>query len=139
MTISARDIIVKSFRKIGIGAYGETLQSYDMNAGLEALNTLLKSWSGRSLLTTAQVQESFPLIGGVATYTIGPSVLAPNFITVKPIKICSAFIRDQTGNDYNVNVISREEYNDFDVNACCYVLLQIKKALMLIIKSICSK
>jgi len=117
MAITARDIIVQALRKLGIGTPGETLAADEMNACLDALNVMLKSWSGRSLLTTAQVQESFPLVGGLATYTIGPAVIAPNFITVKPITVCSGFIRDQNNTDYPIGLISREEYNSFDTKS----------------------
>src|SRR5271157_1968059 len=113
MSITARDIITQALRKLGIGTPGEVLSADEMNSGLDALNVMLKSWSGRSLLTTAQLQESFALIGGLPTYTIGPSVVSPNFITVKPITVCSGFIRDQSNTDYPVGLISREEYNAF--------------------------
>jgi hypothetical protein len=115
MSITARDIIVQALRKIGVGSLGEVLAADEMNACLDALNVLLKSWSGRRLLTTAAIQESFALVGGTAAYTIGASVIAPNFITQKPIRILDGcFIRDQNGSDYPLNVISRELYNSYD-------------------------
>ena len=126
MSITARDIIVQALRKLGIGTPGETLAADEMNACLDALNVMLKSWSGRSLLTTAQVEEGFPLNGGYASYQIGvgswqsgfgASPTALGFNTVKPITICSSFIRDQNKTDYPISLISREEYNAFDTKS----------------------
>ena len=124
MSITARDIIVQALRKIGVGSLGEVLAADEMNACLDALNVLLKSWSGRRLLTTAAIQESFPLNGGYASYNIGlgtwqsgpgANLTALGFATAKPIRILDGcFIRDQNGSDYPLNVISRELYNSYD-------------------------
>ena len=116
-TVKARDLIIQSARKIGVGTPGEVMSAEEMNTWLDAMNVLLKSWSGRSLLTTAQTQESFALTGGKAVYTLGAAAGSPDVTTVKPIRIISAFVRDQNNTDYPVNIISREEYNAFDTKS----------------------
>jgi len=112
-TTTALDIIKKALQKIGVGAEGENLSFEAANDGLDALNDYLSLLGVRGLLTTAQIQESFALSANISTYTIGPFVLAPNFITAKPITLCGGFIRDANGNDTGLDVISREEYNSF--------------------------
>jgi hypothetical protein len=109
MTITATDIITQALRKLGVFEPSAA----DLSRGLDALNVMLKSWSGRSLLTTAEVQESFVLTGGKASYTLGAAAGTPDFTTVKPISISSGFIRDQNNTDYPISIISREEYNSF--------------------------
>lgn len=112
---TAQDIIVEALLDLGIVAEGETPTSAQMNSGFNKLNIMLDSWAARNLLTTAETEESFSLVGGIGTYTIGPSVAAPNFITGKPLQILSAYIHDGYGNDTPVNIITREEYNLFEL------------------------
>lgn len=112
---TVREIISKSYKLIGVGGEGETLSSEMMNDGLDSLNMLLGMWGGRRLLTTAEIAESLVLTGLQASYLIGvDSVALPTDLdTVKPIRIKSAFIRDSSGNDYDVKIITRDEYNSF--------------------------
>jgi hypothetical protein len=110
--LTARDFITKAYKKIGVGAEGEPLTAEQMNDGLDEINLLINSLSGRGLLTTAQIGESFPLIALQAAYTIG---IGANFNTSTPFTIISAFVRDGSGYDYPVDIFSREEYNAFPV------------------------
>ena len=114
-TTTALDLITKSLGLLGIGAEGETLTAQQANDALDSLNNFLALLGVRSLLTSAQIQESFPLVANLARYTIGPSVTAPNFIAEMPQKVVSGFIRDDNGNDTFLNIISREEYNSFSL------------------------
>ena len=112
-TTTAQDIITKALGLLVIGAEGEPLTTQQLSDGLDSLNNFLSLLGARSLLTTAQVQESFPLVGGTASYTIGLSAIAPNFTTTMPLQVMSGFIRDQNNNDTGLDVISREEYNAY--------------------------
>lgn len=88
---TARDLISASLRKLGVLAKGETMLSEDANDGLIALNGLLSSWSVDRLITYALTQESFPLVIGTGSYSMGASGA---FNTVRPIKVIEAFTRD---------------------------------------------
>jgi hypothetical protein len=112
-TFTALDLINKALQKVGILAEGETATAPQANDAFDALNNMLDSWAGRSLLTQAQIRESFPLTAWQSTYSIGPSVLAPNFITSKPIEIVSAFVRDNLNLDSVIDIVSRQVYDSY--------------------------
>ena len=107
---TAQDYITKAFVKIGVGAMGEPLTAQMLSDALDSLNAMLDSWSGRSLLTSAQIRESFPLVAFQTTYTIG---IGGTFNTTKPFEIASAFIRDLNGLDYPVDPVSRGLYDGY--------------------------
>lgn len=113
-TTTAYDIIQKALQKIGVLAEGETATAAQMQDGLDALNMLLDSWSGRSLLTSARIRESFALTANQATYTIG---VGAGFNTSKPFEIVDAFVRDGQNIDYPVGVVSRGVYDAYDDKA----------------------
>jgi hypothetical protein len=110
---TVRKIIAKSYKLLGVGGEGETLSSETMNDGLDSLNMLLALWGGRRLMTMAEIKESFNLTAAQVSYTMGVSSLAlvTDFDTVKPNRIISAFIRDLSGNDRDVKIITKNEYN----------------------------
>lgn len=108
--LTAADLIQKALQKIGVIAEGETPSTSQSSDGLDALNLLLDSWAGRSLLTTAKIRENFPLVAGTASYTIG---VGGAFNTSKPFDIDSAFIRDGNNLDYAVDVVTREVYDGY--------------------------
>lgn len=103
------NIIEGAARLIGALNKGENLSADDAADGLVALNDLVASWANDSLLVTARTEETFSLVAGVASYTIGPS---KTFNTARPIVILEAQIRDSGGLDYPVTIISDEEYQD---------------------------
>lgn len=109
-TSTARDLIKKAMQKIGILADGEEPSSSEANDCFDALNLMLESWAGRSLLTSAQIQEGFTLTASQSSYTIGSG---GNFNTTKPFSIESAFIRDSNNTDYPIVVISKDVYNGY--------------------------
>jgi hypothetical protein len=99
---------------IGVLADGEVPTASQANDALDSLNIMLNSWSTQGLITAALIKESLTLTSALGTYTIGPTVTAPNFITSKPFKITSGYIHDASGNDYPLmDIISIEEYNSF--------------------------
>jgi hypothetical protein len=111
--ITARDMITKSLKLLGIGAEGETLTAAMLNDGLDSLNLMLSLWGARNLMTLAEIQENFNLTALQSTYTIGVTSIAlpTDLNTTKPYRICSAFIRDSSAIDSPISLISREEYN----------------------------
>ncbi len=105
---TARDVIKKAMKKIGVLAPGEDPTAAEAVDALDSLNSLLSSWSGDSLITPATVQESFALIASQNSYTIGSGL---NFDTSKPLRVVGAFIRDSSNIDYPVTLLTRNRYN----------------------------
>lgn len=105
---TAQDIITTALQFSRGDNPGDTPSAADLASGLDLLNLMLDSWSGRSLLTLAEIQENFPLVAGTAAYTIGASA---TFNTSMPFSISSAFIRDANYVDYDLDIVSREVFN----------------------------
>jgi len=104
------DLIKRSLRMLGVLGTGITLEPEQANDGLEALNSMLDSWSTDRLHVYEILEEEFPLVSGVQTYTIGPG---GDFDTVRPSRIeggyCSNF-----GSDYTFQIIDVNEWNSIN-------------------------
>jgi hypothetical protein len=104
---TARDIITRALQRVGVLTKGESPSGDEAVDGLTMLNSLLSSWSNDSLLIYARTAESFPLVSGQATYTIGPT---GDFNTTRPLQILTAFTRIGSI-DYDISIISDEAFD----------------------------
>lgn len=105
---TARDIIKRALQQNGVLTKGESPSGDEASDALDTLNAMISSWSNDSLLIYTRTAESFPLVGGKATYTIGTG---GDFNTARPMQIISAFTRlGQT--DYNIEIINGVQYDD---------------------------
>lgn len=98
---TARNIITRALRKNGVLTKNESPSGDEASEALATLNDMISSWSNDSLLIYARQSESFPLVSGQASYTIGSG---GDFNTVRPLQILSAFIR-VSNIDYDINII----------------------------------
>jgi len=104
---TARDIIKRALQLNGALTKGESPSGDEASDGLTALNGLIGSWSNDSLLIYARLSESFPLVSGQATYTIGSG---GDFNTAVPLQILTAFTRIGTL-DYEMAIIPDTAYD----------------------------
>lgn len=105
---TARQIIKRALQRNGVLTKGEEPSAGEASDGLLALNDLIGSWSNDSLLIYARLSESFPLVSGQASYTIGSG---GDFNTARPLQILSAFTRIGS-TDYNIEVINGVTYDE---------------------------
>lgn len=106
---TANDLISRSLRLILVLGQGRrTLTANELSDGLMALNAMVDSFSIDSLMIYQTLEESFPLVVGTASYTIGTG---GTFNTVRPVSITNAFIRDNSNNDYPVELIDNFSYD----------------------------
>lgn len=105
---TALDMITRAMRLIGAIGEGETVTPYDAQTGLDALNSMLDSWSLDELAVYQIQQEQFTLTPSVASYTIGSGGA---FNTVRPVQIRGGFYRDASSNDYPFSVIELNQWN----------------------------
>ncbi len=104
---AARNIIRKSLLEIGALTKTEQPAADEANDALDALNSLIASWSNFSDNIYSRTQETFALTG-VPTFTIG---VGQTFNTVRPIQIIEAYTT--SGDiDYPLIVINQEQYNN---------------------------
>jgi hypothetical protein len=108
---SAYDLIVSTFRLIGVTAVGETPTADEANDALNTANDLLESWSTESLSIWQTDNEVFPLVAGQQIYTIGPGA---NFNTTRPVRISGAFCTVNAV-DFPVEIIGLDDFNDISV------------------------
>jgi hypothetical protein len=109
---SALTIITQALRKMGVYAPSETITDSDAQQGLESLNDMLDGWSNDSLSCFAVLEQSFNLLPGVSSYTIGPG---GDVDKVRPLKIMfgtgTAYLLDMNNDKYPVEVITRDKFN----------------------------
>jgi len=105
--IPALDLITSAMRLNGSLASGETPTAPEANDGLSVLNDMLENWSLENLTVWGSANQSFPMVPGQATYTIGP---AGNFNTTRPVNIEAAY-STFGGVDFPIQLITQEEYN----------------------------
>jgi len=111
MTTTALDIITGAAKLLGVLNKGENLDANDAADGLVSLNDLIASWANDSLLVYTRTEETFSLVGGTASYSIGAG---QTWDTVKPVRILEAQIRDSANLDYAMDIINDEEYQNIN-------------------------
>jgi len=104
------ELLTSSLRAIGVKNPGVTLTAEEVNDAKEILNLMLDTWSAEGLPVYAATIEGLTLTAGAASYTIGATAVAPNFITARPTQILNAFVRDSGGTDYPVEIIGSKQY-----------------------------
>ena len=109
---TALDIITGAYGLLGIYGVGSAIASQDAQLGLSVLNDMLDSWSNESLTTFATLEQSFTLVPGVQSYTIG---VGGTLNMTRPIRILegpgTAYVQDTNGNNYPVEVVPRDKWN----------------------------
>ena len=104
---TALDLITGAAKLIGVLNKGENMAADDAADGLVSLNDMIESWSNNGLLVYARTIETFSLVAGTASYTMGTG---QTWNTTRPIRIISAQIRDGANLDFPVKIINDEEY-----------------------------
>lgn len=103
------DIIKGAMRKIGATMMGEIPSEEETYTCLADLNEMIDAWSADRLMLRSTTSDSFTLIPGQYSYTIGPGAA---FNTAKPINIRQAYIVDGNSIVYELKIVDK-----FDVNA----------------------
>lgn len=106
------DLIKGSLRKIGVLAEGETPSAQMSSDALRSLNMMLDSWNNQNLIVNGVVIESFPLVSGQATYTLGTG---GDFDTTVPIRTDKAFIKLNDGSEYPVKMVDNNYWGNIQV------------------------
>lgn len=110
---TARQTIQDAFESIQIYSPGEICLDADMGRGFVVLNDMLDSWSNEALTTYATILQSVTFIPGQYQYTIGVGAYID---ATRPIRLLdgfgAAFVLDQTGNRYPLDVITEDRWNE---------------------------
>jgi hypothetical protein len=85
-TVTARSLIVGTFRLLGITAQGETPNANELLEAFDRLNEMVDGWSTQRLTMRVVTREQYALVSGQASYTIGPAgtTPTPDWIGARP-------------------------------------------------------
>ncbi len=110
--MTVKDIIRMAMLDIGAIAAGEVPTAQEINDGLAALNFMLSEWNGIDSGIYINREVSKALVIGQASYTVGTG---GDFNVQRPERIEGAFVRDASGNDTPVKILTeRREYDAID-------------------------
>src|SRR3990167_9617090 len=105
---TASSLIFRALQMTGEKARGGSLTSSEKTECLDALNSMMESWSIERLLIYQLLQESFALTASDGSYTIGSGA---DFDTTRPVKIVDpCFIRDSGNDDTPVEIVDADTY-----------------------------
>ena len=114
---TVRDVITEALVMLGVHADGEPLDAVQAAGGLRALNTLIESWQTERLLVYVIDRQTFSLVAGTQTYTLGPGGAwdtTPLYGAgaARPVRIEEANWRDpSTLLELPVHIMSEGEYH----------------------------
>jgi len=104
---TARDIITRAYQVNGVLTKNDALDGDEAQDGLSSLNAMLSSWTNDSLLLYVRESETFPLVSGQSSYTIGTG---GDFDTTRPTQLVTAFTR--IGQiDYDIEITNDISYD----------------------------
>lgn len=114
MAVTGQDIVSGALRLISSLTPGEAINGNEAANALVVLNEMLAAFSMEWGLINATTIESFPLIVGQTSYTIGTG---GNFNTVRPDTLFNQWILDTVaGIRYPLKHLSDNEYNAIPLN-----------------------
>lgn len=112
--MTARQIIQRAFRILGITAASETPRADEMTHALEALNDMLETWMTQNFLRPNEIRLSFTTQAAKNEYTIGVDPLdddIPHLDFPHVLEIFSGFVRYGDLNDVPIAVKAVETFN----------------------------
>jgi hypothetical protein len=127
--VTAGDMIGDALEALRVYAPGEQVTPPDLARGLGILNRMIDSWSNESLFCFTILEQFGLLVVNQNEYKIGPApagigidfgigvspIGIPDWIMQRPIRIIgtpgSAYVRDGTGNKYQVDVVPLDKWN----------------------------
>lgn len=110
MILQVQGVLKDAMGLTGSIAIDETPTTSEYTLALRTANVMIDAWATSRLLLRSTTPISFPLVVGQYTYTIGAS--GANITANKPIRVMSAYYRDQTGTDTAIDVIDIRTYNN---------------------------
>ena len=106
MATTARDICKAIMRKLHVLGQGQSVTDGELNDVLENVNDMLASWSVEGSLVYTESSDTFNLVSGQASYTVGTS---QDFNTDRILNITSAYVT-QGNTDYSLTDYDQAQY-----------------------------
>lgn len=112
MNIIALNIIKKAFLISGIKAINEVPTGPEGIDALNTLNMIMGTFQLENLLQYDDIVVNATLTPGLNPHTIGGPSTGATFNANRPNSILSAYIRDNSNNDYNLIEIDATQYDE---------------------------
>ena len=115
--MTVRDLISGSLRLLGVLASGEQPTAAEAQDALASLNSMIDSWQNERLMLYAILPQTFSLVAGKLSYTMGPG---GDWNAVRPVridKIQFSYTQNGTPNPLNlpIEIIDLDQYQQFVV------------------------
>lgn len=113
MDLSARQIGTTALMLLGVASAEQPLSAHMAQSALDALNSMLDSWSTEKLLTYTRPKISLVLVPGRSAYTWGITTPACDIPREPPVKLelCLLTVDDTTpGLEWEVEIFTQSEY-----------------------------
>jgi len=107
---TALDVVVRAYKALTVVATSSATSptTEQRNDGLTAFQSLLDSWNTENLTLFSVRENSFTLSIGVSSYTVGSGATVN---VTRPMQILQAYVRDSGGNNYPLNIRTRDQWN----------------------------
>lgn len=100
--------ISRAFQLLGVEEINETLGDVFYTDAIYALNEMLFGWSIEGFMPVSTTEITHELVPGTNSYTIGSGATID---VTRPTEIIRAFVRDASGYDTELDVISKGDYD----------------------------
>lgn len=109
---TALDMIQDSFELLGVYGPGDTISDADIERARSVLSDMLDVWSNESLTCYRIVTQTFTLVVGQSTYTVGPNGQIDG---IRPLRVIEspggAYLLDTNNNRYLMTVLDELSWN----------------------------
>ena len=109
MAVAASDILNRAGKALGILGGTEVFNASESNDGLIAFNAMLDSLSLEGLMSYVVQEQSFSLQIGTNSYTIGSGGVIN---VARPKDIVQAYVQDSGNNNFPMNILTRDTWNN---------------------------
>lgn len=99
-------IIAAALRTMEVVGVGETIDPLHITNCAEALNLMVKGMVLEGMPLWCVQELVVPLVAGQAAYSVGAATAQP-----RPLRVLQAVVRNSTGQDTELQLVSRFEYN----------------------------
>jgi hypothetical protein len=106
------DLITTSMRKLGLVAANNPVSPYELQNGLSALQSMLRSWAGEMMNVFATTKENFNFTANKYIYTWGTG---GDFNSERPNAVLGAYVLEAGSISHPVDIISEGTYRGITV------------------------
>lgn len=107
---TVKQVIDRAARLLGVKSSDDDLTTTEYTDCLYVLNEILAGWSIERLIPVSRREVSASLVSGTGSYAIGSGATID---TDRPDRIESAFVRDSSGYDSPLTLMTKADYDAF--------------------------